>query len=115
MATFGIGLRDLKPVVDRNLEGFSGLNTGKLGCTPPWSRLQNVGQAIIKPDQGFEPVLIHVSDGFIRNNDISKYYKRLYSREVMPAIKIFLPDAGNTFKLLLHFRQEVMQKVFLEN
>jgi len=115
MARFEIGLRDLKPVVDRNLEGFSGLNTGKLGCTPPRSRLQNVGRSIIRPDQGFEPVLIHVSDGFIRNNDISKYYKRLFRKEIMPAIKNFLPDAGDTFKLLLHFRQEVLQQVFLEN
>jgi hypothetical protein len=106
---------DLKGEVKKR-SGFSGLNPGKVCCTPPWSSLQHIGRSTF-PDVNSNytgEVPLAINQGGVRNRNISKYSKALFKTEVFPAIKKFEPKCGDTFHLLLHFREGLLSVVELE-
>jgi hypothetical protein len=106
-----IGHIDLKAVVERK-KGFLGLNTGKVGCTAPWSSLQLVGLSDVNGSNTRQIILV-INQGSLTNRNISKYFKAIFKNEILPAIKIFIPECGDAFHLTLDYREGVLLKTVL--
>ena len=82
-----IGHTDLIAVVEKG-KGLSGANPGKVGCTAPWSRLQSVGlSAMAETTISYTGnVELAIGQGGIRNEHVSKNYRSIFKKEVLPAI-----------------------------
>jgi hypothetical protein len=107
---------DLKGIVKKR-KGILGLNTGRVGCTAPWGRLQDVSLATINSDQRpftgqTTPLLIR--QGGIHDENLSRHYKTIFREDVFPAIKNFAPDCGNIFSLTLHFNNDLLMMIEME-
>lgn len=107
-----IGHTDLKPVVKWG-SGLKRISPGTPGCTAPWSRLQAIGLSAVRDlkeetSQHTAKIDLFVSEGAIRNRNISRYYKEVFKKEVFPAIKNFKPDGEGTFHLILHYRRSLL-------
>jgi hypothetical protein len=119
-----IGHRDLIAVTERE-NGFGGLSTGRFRCTPPWSKLQRIGLSTANKDKRLipgpiefnvdGPVELNITGGGIRNHDISPYYKAIFRKSVLPAIKNFVPTSTyrDSFKLILIFKEILLFQVTL--
>jgi hypothetical protein len=104
-----IGPGDLKAVVE-NKGGIGGANVGPHGSTAPWSRLQMIG--LSTTDEKLRPyssdVTLIVGQGALRDRNISKYNKLIFSEEIMPAINNFVPDCSDNFHLVLYYRDSLL-------
>ena len=106
--------KDLVGVVKKR-RGFMGLNTGRLGSTAPWGRLQTVGLAMINEERflAFKKTLL-IRQGGIKDETLPRFYKTMFREDVLPAIKAIKPDCGNIFRLTLHFNFGLLMHVELE-
>ncbi|MBT0664525.1 hypothetical protein KI809_09455 [Geobacter pelophilus] len=104
-----IGPTDLKPVLERK-SGFGSFNTGKVGCTDPWWRLESVGLSTLSNKKSVYsgPVDLAINLGGIRNKHTSEHHKTIFEIEVYPAIMNFAPDCGPTFHLMLYYREDLL-------
>jgi len=101
-------------------KGFAGANTGRIGCTMPWSRLQTVGRGLISREQ--RPFTDHISvlirQGGISDKErvtpVTRHIKKIFNEDVYPAIKRFDPDCPEIFQLTLHFNNDLLMEADLQ-
>lgn len=96
--------------------GFSGNKTGRKGCTHPWSRLERVGNGVIDiDDRPFSGCIeFIVRQGGIGDERLSRHYKNIFREDVFPAIKNFLPDCSNVFRLTLIYNDDLLLEAYVE-
>lgn len=99
-------------------KGFSGLNTGRVGCTAPWSRLEKVGGKVFEIKGYCRPYTDNISllirQGGIKDDNLPRHYKTIFREDVFPSIKNFAPYCGNVFTLTLHFNFDLLFLAELE-
>jgi hypothetical protein len=100
----------------KKIRGFMGFNTGRFGSTAPWGRLQTVGHAMFseKSPLACKKTLL-IRQGGIKDEALPRFYKTMFREDVLPAIKTFVPNCGDIFRLTLHFNFNLLMHVELEH
>lgn len=129
MRIVDIGPKDLKGPVKKRT-GLAGVNSSVNGGTQVWSRLGDVGKAVLRhrgivrvaeaeeveedgnvvrrayivPYCG--PLQLLVRQGGIKEQGLNRLTVKIFHEDVYPAIKSFVNDCSNVFELELNYNND---------
>lgn len=102
-----IGISELHPVVQPK-SSLVAADCGEHAC--PWSCLQSLGLSLRDINDNYSGKMkIYVSQGSVRETKIPTSFKLIFKEQVMPSIQKSKPTVGDTFHLLLHFRDRSLK------
>ena len=115
---FDIRHDELEDVAPQGAGNFSRLNPDKPGTTETWRRLCIIGLSKRKKGYGKVDrdgcVILHICRGGIGNEEISSGSAESFKKKVLPAIMKLPKYIDDSFKLYLHFQNNLLLRVEME-